>query len=411
MPTIRNALSRSTLSPLLAGSLVCAQALLLGCSPDGGRPYDAAGGASNGGTIGSGGTTGANTGGTVSSGGTSGGSTATGGSSTSGGVAQAGGASSTGGATAGAATGGVTASGGAGDGGKAGSTADGKGGVASTGGVQGNPGGSVGAGGGSAGGGGKAPPNPSTGCGKASPQTGTSGSPLKVSNHQYYVKLPTNYDANKPYPVLIIFNPTNNPITWAEQSAGYEALAKADAIRVYPHPQNSSSGWGSGDVSFFKPLYDQITGAYCIDKARVFAGGESSGGDFSSIIGCEHADLLRAIAPCATKDVPQYPLDTSKRKCTGEVTAIVIHGKNDSVVGTANGPKTRDFYTKLNHCGTMTEPVSGYTSAQSNCVQYQGCDAGFPVYWCQHTDPNYEGTNHGWPAFAAKMTWGVFSSY
>jgi poly(3-hydroxybutyrate) depolymerase len=269
-----------------------------------------------------------------------------------------------------------------------------------------------GSGGGSAGAGGKAAPNPSAGCGKANPQTGTSGSPLMVSNHQYYVKLPTGYDANKPYPTLIIFNPTNNPITWAETSAGYEQLsAKSEAIRVYPHPQNSSSGWGAGDVSFFKPLYDQITGAYCIDKARVFAGGESSGGDFSSIIGCEHANLLRAIAPCATKDVGQYPLNATTRKCTGEVTAIIIHGKNDNVVGPANGPKTRDFYVAVNHCGTMTQPVTGYTDTLSNCVQYQGCDAGYPVYWCLHTDPNYSNTNHGWPAFAAKMSWGVFSSY
>jgi hypothetical protein len=55
--------------------------------------------------------------------------------------------------------------------------------------------------------------------------------------------------------------------------------------------------------------------------------------------------------------------------------------------------------------------VAGYTDAMSNCVQYQGCDAGFPVYWCQHTDPNYSNTNHGWPGFAANMTWSVFSSY
>src|SRR5690606_39076082 len=145
--------------------------------------------------------------------------------------------------------------------------------------------------------------------------------------------------------------------------------------------------------------------------ARVFAAGESSGGDFASILGCEHADLLRAIAPCATKDVPQYPLNAATRQCVGQVTAIVIHGKNDSVVTPANGPKTRDFYTDLNHCSDMSEPVEGYTDTLSNCMLYSGCDADYPVYWCQHTDPEYSGTNHGWPKFAAKMTWEVFSSY
>jgi hypothetical protein len=294
-------------------------------------------------------------------------------------------------------------------GGRGGVSAGGRGG-GTAGGSGGGSAGTTGAGG--AGGGGKPPANPSSGCGKSNPPVGSSGSPLTVSGHQYYVKLPTPYDASKPYPMLFMFNPTGNPISWAEQNAGYESNgARTAAIRVYPHPANSSSGWGAGDVSFFQPLYDQVTGAYCVDKARVFAAGESSGGDFSSILGCEHANKLRAIAPCATKDVRQYPLTASTRQCTGQVTAIVIHGKNDNVVGPENGPKTRDFYVALNHCGTTTQPVTGYTDPMSNCVQYQGCDAGFPVYWCQHTDPNYSNTNHGWPAFAANMTWSVFSSY
>ncbi|WP_193790804.1 alpha/beta hydrolase family esterase [Sorangium cellulosum] len=260
--------------------------------------------------------------------------------------------------------------------------------------------------------GGKVPPEPSTGCGKANPQTGSAQSPLTVSGHQYYVKLPTNYDASKPYPVMIMFNPTGNPISWAEQNAGFETTGPKEAwIRVYPHPANSSSGWGANDVSFFQPFYDQITGNLCIDKARVFAAGESSGGDFSSILGCEHADKLRAIGPCATKNVQQYPLNASTRKCTGQVTAVVIHGKRDSVVGTDNGPKTRDFYTALNHCEASTTPVEGYTDDLSNCVLAQGCDEDYPVYWCQHGDPNYSNTNHGWPAFAPKFLWSLFSTY
>lgn len=242
---------------------------------------------------------------------------------------------------------------------------------------------------------------------------GSSGSPLTVSGHQYYVKLPTGYDPSQPYPTLIMFNPTGNPISWAEQNAGYEKNeAKDKAIRVYPHPANSSNGWGAGDVSFFEPLYEKVTGDYCVDKARVFAAGESSGGDFSSILGCEHADKVRAVAPCATKNVSQYPLNASTRNCTGQVTSIVIHGKNDNQVGPENGPKTRDFYVALNHCDTNNPmPVQGYTDTMSNCVMYQGCDDGFPVYWCQHTDPEYNGTNHGWPKFAANMTWKVFSEY
>lgn len=273
--------------------------------------------------------------------------------------------------------------------------------------------GGAGGGGGTGGASGKPPVDPSTGCNKANPATGTSGMPLTVSGHQYYVKLPTNYDPAKAYPVMMMFNPTGNPISWAEQSAGFEKTGPKEAwIRVYPTMANNAGGWGAGDVAFFQPFYDQIISSYCVDKSRVFAAGESSGGDFASILGCEHGDKVAAIGPCATKPVNGYGLEVPvTRKCKGATTAIVIHGKNDSVVTPANGPKTRDFYAALNHCSTMTTPVMGYTDTLSNCVMYQGCDPGHPVYWCQHTDPNYSNTNHGWPAFAPKFLWELLSKY
>lgn len=260
--------------------------------------------------------------------------------------------------------------------------------------------------------GGKPPAVRSAGCAKANPPTGSSQSPLNVANHQYYVKLPANYDPDTAYPVIFMFHPTGNPLNWAEQNAGFEKNgAKDAAIRVYPGAANNGNGWGSNDVDFFEPLYSTIIDNFCVDEARMFAAGESSGGDFVSILGCEFADKLRAVAPCATKNVNGYPLNAETRPCTGQVTAVVIHGKMDNVVGPENGPLTRDFYAELNHCGTLTQPVDGYTDPMSNCIQYTECDADYPVYWCQHTDPEYSGTNHGWPHFAGDMLWELFSSY
>ncbi len=360
------------------------------------------------------------TGETTSFGATTGGetssvSTSVGGASSAVGPSTTGASTSTGGSTMlGSTTAGTSGANGGttGNGGMGGSSTGGAGGMATTanGGSAGMESGAGGTGGTSSTG--KPPPDPSAGCGKANPQVGSSNSPLNVSNHQYYVKLPANYDASTPYPVLFMFNPTNNPLNWAEQNAGFESNgAKDAAIRVYPGPLSMASGWGASDVSFFDPLYNEITNNFCVDQARMFAAGESSGGDFSSILGCEFGDKLRAVAPCSTKDVGGYPLNVSQRMCKGEVTAVVIHGKNDNVVGPENGPKTRDFYVELNHCGDMTEPVDGYTDTLSNCVQYQGCDEGYPVFWCQHTDPEYSGTNHGWPHFAPDMLWDLFSSY
>jgi hypothetical protein len=383
VPNVASRLAFNMMKKFWMGSLVV---VFFGCSSDVTDPSGAGGGGSSGaGSGASGGTSGAGSGGNAGASAGTGGTSQAGG--TSGGTA---GTSSAGGSSGASAAGGTAGSGGTSGGG--------------TGGTSGGTGGTGGSGG-------KPAPEPSTGCNKANPMTGSSGSPLTVSGHQYYVKLPTNYDPSKPYPVMIMFNPTGNPISWAEQNAGFEGTGPKEAwIRVYPHMGNQSSGWNGSDVSFFEPFYEQITSNYCIDQARVFVAGESSGGDFVSILGCEHGDKIAATGPCATKPVNGYSLDVpTTRQCKGDPTAVVIHGKMDNVVGTENGPKTRDFYAEINNCGTETVPVEGYTDTLSNCVMFQGCDA--PVYWCQHTDPNYGNTNHGWPAFAPKFLWEKLSEY
>jgi hypothetical protein len=42
--------------------------------------------------------------------------------------------------------------------------------------------------------------------------------------------------------------------------------------------------------------------------------------------------------------------------------------------------------------------MSGATQVDPGCVQYQGCSE--LTVWCQHNDPQYSNTNHGWPCFA-----------
>lgn len=249
-------------------------------------------------------------------------------------------------------------------------------------------------------------PDPSAGCGKANPQTGSSGQPLNASNHQYYVKLPQGYDANKPYKVMIMFNPTNNPINWAETSAGYEQAA-ADAIRVYPHMGTPSNGWQPNETSFFQGLYDAITSNFCVDKNAIFAGGESSGGEFAAFLGCEYGDILRGVAPGAPK---MTSWNNGQHQCKGHPVAIVIWSPKDNVLAQPAGEWFRDYYKDMNECGDASQAVEGFTDALSNCKKYDGCVEGGDVYFCEHNDPEYNNTYHGWPHFAAKMTWQTFSA-
>jgi hypothetical protein len=56
------------------------------------------------------------------------------------------------------------------------------------------------------------------------------------------------------------------------------------------------------------------------------------------------------------------------------------------------------------HLTHIAAPVSRFL--QRKC----GTDS-TPVYRCQHTDPNYSNSNHGWPQFAGNMSWETFSKY
>ena len=336
---------------------------------------------------------------------------ATGGTSPSGGAGGgdspgSGGRAASGGTAAGGSSGGgnfATGGGSAGAAGTSGAAGRGSGGAGGTSNVGGSGGTGISP---------KPPADPSAGCGEAAPELGSGTAPLSVASHQYYVKLPTTYDSNKAFPVIFVFNGTADGIRWGELNAGFEGRS---VIRVYPNT-TAAAGWGAGDVSFFLPLYKEVTSHFCVDKARVFAAGSDSGGTFASILGCEHASLLRGVAMSGTREPTAgtadaaYPWDVTMRACTGQVTAIVIHGVMDQVSRAENGPKMRDFYRGLNHCGTET--IDARTSSlDATCVQYQSCDAGHPVYWCPHSDPTYASTNHGWPSFAGTLTWSVFSAY
>ena len=322
----------------------------------------------NGGRGGSGGSSSATSGGQDTGGTTeTGGNTGAGGQAGSGGVRAGGGSTGRDGGgtlptrTGGASSGGSTGTGGAGAGGESG----------------------IGGGGGStAVGGGK---GSSEGCGSAnttSPcsKSGTTCS-LTVNSKQrvYYVQLPSGYSSSKPAPVVFQFHPWGGS---AEGSLTMYSMSKnfPEAILISPQglPSGGSSpGWANSngeDIAFTKAMLADVEGKYCVDKARIFSTGFSYGGMMSFAVACEMSDVFRAIGPMAGS---LY----SDVGCKGSGPPIAMfgtHGTSDSVVPIADGRAARDKVLKQNHCGKDTKPVD-----PSPCVEYQGCDEGYPTIWCE----------------------------
>jgi polyhydroxybutyrate depolymerase len=58
---------------------------------------------------------------------------------------------------------------------------------------------------------------------------------------------------------------------------------------------------------------------------------------------------------------------------------------------------SRDYWIKTNKCGMETMPAM-----PGSCLEYQGCDPGFPVQFCE-----FDG-GHMVPAFTGEAAWKFF---
>jgi poly(3-hydroxybutyrate) depolymerase len=284
--------------------------------------------------------------------------------------------------------------------------------VTGSGGMQGS-GGTIGA----AGSGGAAPPvgdaGPgamSMGCGAANPApSGMQMLDVDGMQRMFLVSVPDNYDANKPYKLIFAWHGLGGTAMRIQSGGFYGLKQKAMNSVIFVAAQGldtsnqvgSGPGWdnmGGRDVKFTSAMLEYMRTTYCIDNERIFSVGMSYGGIMSNTVGCALGDDFRAIAPMSGAGPSAFG---GGAKCTGQVAAWLSHGNMDNVVAFSSGQGSRDHWVMANHCdANMTQP-----EGSNGCVAYQGCDAGFPVVWCE-----FDG-GHIPPSFAAEEIWSFFSHF
>lgn len=348
-----------------------------------------------GGTTGTGGTTATGTGGIKGSGGTTaigaGSGTGTGGTTATVGDKGSGGATGAGGTTTG--PGGTTATGGSGTGTATGGS-KGSGGAIGTGGTTAGTAGTTGTGGT----GGAA--TPSSGCGSTTkPASGRATIDVSGTSREYILALPANYDASHPYRLIFAFHgmkyDAQSVADGGPPGSGpfYGIQAEANDTAIFVAPDATSSGWGSGDVAYVSAMVARFESQLCIDQKRIFATGFSMGAIMTITLGCAQADIFRAIAPMS---------GSISGTCTGTqpIAYWASHGTSDPTINISNGVAARDAFVKRNHCTSQTSAGS-----PSGCVNYQGCDAGYPVAWCP-----FAGVHEPAP-FAGTAIWAFLSQF
>lgn len=361
---------------LLVGATASLAALLVACSDE------ATDDAGTGGVTQTG--TGGSTGGAPATGGASMGGTATGGVSTGGvstGGTQTGGApSAAGGVVTGGSSQGGSSSGGAGTGGAPlGGSASGGGanGGTGNGGAGGAAAGAPSAGAPSAGAGGGNGSTPSAGCGKQTSQAQNQWVESMVmtsgSNRPYSVRLPSNYDQDRAYPVVMLLHGCSS----GTNNVPIEKASGSDAILVRGTGSAGGTCWDTAangkDVPFFDAMLADVKARFCTDESRVFIAGYSSGSWLANQLTCIRADVIRGAATIAGGE-------SSNGKCGVPVARMFLHDTNDNDNQISGSERARARQLTQNMCDSGGSPTD---VDPSPCKSYPGCKAGYPVLWCQ----------------------------
>jgi polyhydroxybutyrate depolymerase len=333
------------------GSLMCMLSLCasvaLGCSSDA---------TSTGGGAGASASAGSGAGGQSSG--------ASGASSIAGAGATAAGASSggqSGGAQAGSSAGGASAGGALNTGGASGSAATAGAAGMSTAGAGGMSTGTV--------------TKPSAGCGMAAGQalkSWVAQPDMMVAGkaRQWWVWLPNNYDPSKAYSTIFLFHGCSD----AANVVPMQNVTNDQAILVRGAGISAGVCWDQSpdgvDMTFFDQMLAAVSAQRCVDTARVFAVGYSSGSWLVNSLDCRRADKLRGAATVSG--------GYESSKCSGEIARIFIHDSDDPNNNISGSITERTRLIAANHCTMTTLPDD-----PSPCVRYQGCDAAYPIDWCQ----------------------------
>jgi poly(3-hydroxybutyrate) depolymerase len=246
---------------------------------------------------------------------------------------------------------------------------------------------------------------PSPGCGSTATQSGTLSMMVSGANRTYILKLPATYNANTPYRLIFAFHHlTGNAAGVASRNYyGMDTPAYANGRAIFIAPEGSDTGNGElgwpdrngVDMAFARALLDWAKANLCVDTSRIFSTGWSYGGMFSNKLGCQLPDVFRAIAPMSAS------LMGGTGSCVKHnIAAWIAHGDMDATVSLASGIAARDYFLTLNHCTMTTAPTT-----PSPCIEYSGCDTGYPVHWCQFAG------GHSTPTFAAAGIWPFFSQF
>ncbi|MFG1992579.1 cellulose binding domain-containing protein [Actinoplanes sp. NPDC048988] len=241
------------------------------------------------------------------------------------------------------------------------------------------------------------------GCGKA--PTLTSGTRTISSggqNRSYILRVPDNYDRNKPYKLIFAFHWLNGTAGNVAGGGYYGLQGQSNNSAILVAPQGIDNGWantGNRDLTLVDNLVSLIQGDLCVDTTQLFALGWSYGGSMSYAVACARPAVFRAVAVLSGANLSGCSPGTQP------VAYFGIHGTHDSVLNISLGRSIRDTFVRNNGCTAQNPPEPARGSLTHITTTYAGCRAGYPVRWAafdgDHTPEPVDGST----STSGALTW------
>lgn len=249
------------------------------------------------------------------------------------------------------------------------------------------------------------------GCGRAPTlSSGTHSIQSGGRTRTYILRVPDNYDSNRPYRVVFGFHWWGGTATdvatgqtvqrdvWSYY--GLQRLANESTIFVAP--QGLDNGWANTngeDLAFVDDMIRQLDAGLCVDTTQRFAVGFSYGGAMSYAIACARPTVFRAVAVQSGGQLSG---------CDGgsqPVAYLGVHGIRDGVLNISGGRTLRDRFVRNNGCAALSpaEPAQG--SLTHRVTTYSGCSAGHPVVWAAFDEGHIAAPQDGATGDSGYRTW------
>jgi polyhydroxybutyrate depolymerase len=212
------------------------------------------------------------------------------------------------------------------------------------------------------------------------------------------VRVPAGYDGKTPLPLLLMLHGYGSGGIITDIYVKMTSIADAKGFfYVAPDGTIDSQGkhfWnatdaccdmdktGVDDVAYLTGLVNEISGAYAIDKARIFVMGHSNGGFMAHRLACDHAEMFAA----AVSFAGAVWLDASRCTPSAPVGILQIQGTKDEEVLYQGAPdypgaeQTVATWAAKNGCApALTGPGASLrvnadsTSMDTSVMQHDGC--------------------------------------